>query len=944
MKLTIISAVAVLFFGCQDTKSTESNAQVTSSQVSQSFESKEYFPKCDPVNEGSIAFSRADKSFYVCSNGEYVSAEDGRTASEGETSKGSTLGATKDCADAVSSIPSPTGVTGQLMITLPSDVEGVDPCSLSGYVVGHQADLKIQTTKNGEYFVNNVPPGEQDLIVTAGALQIGDASKLALTNNAPSFGIRMNELRSTSGLRNNVGEIVLPPLSEISGTARLVANSATDHAGISVFIPGTGYIAFTDSDGKYTIKDVPAGAHSLYFEKDGFARGQVEGFVVAGGSTVSAPQVELYLDAGISGSFSVVNSVVVNNKTIVLGSNASLLMAPSNGAVLMLLGDGQSAAAWQSVRTNYSWEYAPEYFLRTNQWGYTPSNVDSPSSAALIAKFANANGLESDAISKTVYVDFFSNGITRFTPQFNASINTSPKRIEVTSIQIPALAEEMTVVHQRPNEGWLAPTFGPTSTSKTINLLDTLGNCGTHTINVQFRGYGGKVYSSLTDGILSSSPTFAQSLINSCHSTVPTNSSIASVGVGDIAFADSFYGVWTGSEVVVFGWDSANTFSGSRYNPTSSSWSSAISTANAPVKRTRGETFAIGGKVVFANGLEGSSASSHFNVYDPVGDTWSANSGSNAPDFSTIESGKRRIFALGGKLHMVYLGFLTSSEINACDLDSSGRVDENTPCDGDGDDNNQTNNPEVTNPNVSAMHYVSYDPAVHSWTTPVVLSRRLALPRTQFYLAGYDDGTQLQLAIMGGQFELSGSDNSSVDRLSVNSGTVTAVDPFPNLPHTLSTYDPTQMALFDEGTSGFSIFKMSDPNSGFKVYTYSSTSNSWIANTVPQSLNSQLLSFSPNRPGSLLKSGDQITAIDYNGRKLQIIKLTNTSTPASFVTSRFSSLPRYSSESFYTAVNVAIPGQGIFIWGGKYNDPFTNNPVTVLDGAIVRTTYADQFN
>jgi hypothetical protein len=410
----------------------------------------------------------------------------------------------------------------------------------------------LEKTKSGEFFVNNVPPGEQDLIVTAGALQIG-ATALRLTAAEPTLGIRMNGLRSTSGLRNTIGEIVLPPLSEVSGVARLNSASLTDFAGISVYIPGTGFSALTAPDGKYTIKGVPAGAHALFFEKDGFARGQIEGLVVTGESSPKVPDIDLYLDAGISGSFSILNSTVVNNKTVVLGDSANLLMAPSNGAVLMLLGDGQSAATWQSVRTNFNWKFSPSDFLKPNQWGYAPTEVSSPVAATLVTKFANANGLESDAITKTMFVDFFSDGVTRFLPQFDVNLNPNPRRIDITDIKIPEQAEEMAIIYQTPSGSWPTPTFGPLLTNKSIAIADTISNCGSHGIDVQFRGYGGKVTSQVSDSMSQNWLPFTKTIVNSCHTPVPSTSAISKTGMGDQGFSDKFYGVWTGTEVVIFG-------------------------------------------------------------------------------------------------------------------------------------------------------------------------------------------------------------------------------------------------------------------------------------------------------------------------------------------------------------------------------------------------------
>lgn len=49
-----------------------------------------------------------------------------------------------------------------------------------------------------------------------------------------------------------------------------------DSAGIQFLIPGTGYAALSESNGKFQLDDVPVVVHHFYFEKDDFYRGQIE--------------------------------------------------------------------------------------------------------------------------------------------------------------------------------------------------------------------------------------------------------------------------------------------------------------------------------------------------------------------------------------------------------------------------------------------------------------------------------------------------------------------------------------------------------------------------------------------------------------------------------------------------------------------------------------------
>ncbi|MGE3799856.1 MAG: carboxypeptidase regulatory-like domain-containing protein [Candidatus Kapaibacterium sp.] len=53
-----------------------------------------------------------------------------------------------------------------------------------------------------------------------------------------------------------------------------VNNRLTDLSGVSVSIVGTGFTTTTSSDGEWRLEDVPAGVHTLRFEREGFGEYQ----------------------------------------------------------------------------------------------------------------------------------------------------------------------------------------------------------------------------------------------------------------------------------------------------------------------------------------------------------------------------------------------------------------------------------------------------------------------------------------------------------------------------------------------------------------------------------------------------------------------------------------------------------------------------------------------
>ena len=94
--------------------------------------------------------------------------------------------------------------------------------------------------------------------------------------------------------------------------------------------------------------------------------------------------------------------------------------------------------------------------------------------------------------------------------------------------------------------------------------------------------------------------------------------------------------VWTGTEMVVWGGYSGvsgTTNTGARYNPTSDTWT-PTSTTNAPTKRSRHVAVWTGSRMLVFGGRTGDTDNTTTNTggsYDPVSNTWTALSTTNAP-------------------------------------------------------------------------------------------------------------------------------------------------------------------------------------------------------------------------------------------------------------------------------------------------------------------------
>ena len=89
--------------------------------------------------------------------------------------------------------------------------------------------------------------------------------------------------------------------------------------------------------------------------------------------------------------------------------------------------------------------------------------------------------------------------------------------------------------------------------------------------------------------------------------------------------------VWTGSEMIVWGGDSAHRLNtGGRYNPSTDSWT-ATSTADAPTGRDFHTAVWTGSEMIVWGGLTDGGNQNSGGKYNPSTDSWTATSTTNAP-------------------------------------------------------------------------------------------------------------------------------------------------------------------------------------------------------------------------------------------------------------------------------------------------------------------------
>jgi hypothetical protein len=87
-------------------------------------------------------------------------------------------------------------------------------------------------------------------------------------------------------------ELRLALTGRIRGAVRS-ASPGADLLGVDVFVPGSGYLAKTDSDGSYEIGGIPPGSYRLVALHADFGRALASGVVVASRNTTLAPDLRL---------------------------------------------------------------------------------------------------------------------------------------------------------------------------------------------------------------------------------------------------------------------------------------------------------------------------------------------------------------------------------------------------------------------------------------------------------------------------------------------------------------------------------------------------------------------------------------------------------------------------------------------------------------------------
>ncbi|MBI3037879.1 Ig-like domain-containing protein [bacterium] len=102
----------------------------------------------------------------------------------------------------------------------------------------------------------------------------------------------LRDIRALSDVTNL--KIRLTPTGQISGTVSVPNNFSK--SGVTVFVKGTSYAAFSGDQGEYQITGIPIGTYTVAFTAPGLKQGIIETALVSPGATTNLPLVTLSVD------------------------------------------------------------------------------------------------------------------------------------------------------------------------------------------------------------------------------------------------------------------------------------------------------------------------------------------------------------------------------------------------------------------------------------------------------------------------------------------------------------------------------------------------------------------------------------------------------------------------------------------------------------------------
>ena len=155
---------------------------------------------------------------------------------------------------------SPT-IEGRVM--LPEEADSLD----SVYIFVSENGNQYQVASDGKFSISGL---KEDVPYTLyfSTEPFSSSSRAYNNGKGHAYGAKKDKVYATIIIGDNIGVVNVKKTGTISG--RVILEGESDFTGIDVFIPGTSYMAKTDTNGNYVLSGIPEGVHRIAFMRDGF--------------------------------------------------------------------------------------------------------------------------------------------------------------------------------------------------------------------------------------------------------------------------------------------------------------------------------------------------------------------------------------------------------------------------------------------------------------------------------------------------------------------------------------------------------------------------------------------------------------------------------------------------------------------------------------------------
>ncbi len=250
---------------------------------------------------------------------------------------------------------------------------------------GHP-EIEARSAADGSYTVEGVIPGTVVLYALSGEAH--------LTAAPSSYGIKIPEVVVKSGKTTDLGKKTMAQTGGLTGKVAFFANpNSLSVEGTDVYVPGTSFLAKTDSAGNFNLPGLPAGSYSLRVQHTGYAVTALDQLVVGEGATTDLGEINLSLSTGPEGAIALAATNLVtidgNSKKASASRTVTVNLTFDSDTALMKIADEPTFLNrdWVAVKKRVNWDFT------------------SDGAKTLYVTFSDLNGLESSPFADSIIVD-----------------------------------------------------------------------------------------------------------------------------------------------------------------------------------------------------------------------------------------------------------------------------------------------------------------------------------------------------------------------------------------------------------------------------------------------------------------------------------------------------------------------------------------------------------